>query len=66
MGASPPLQLDLSRLRDNSSVTRWNFINRGQKVKLDVTINCLDFESDCVAGGGGGLMGATPPPPRPA
>ena len=64
-GASPLLQLDLFRLRDNSSVTWWNFINLGQKVKLDVTINWLDFEWDCVAGGGGGLMGATPPPPPP-
>ena len=42
------------RLRDNSSVTWWNFINLGQKVKLDVTINWLDFEWGCVAGGGGG------------
>ena len=48
------------RLRDNSSVTWWNFINLSQKVKLDVKINWLDFESDCVAGG---LMGAAPPPP---
>ena len=49
------------RLRDNSSITWWNFIKLGQKVKLDVTINWLDFEWDCVAGGGGGggggLMG---------
>ena len=42
------------RLRDNSSITWWNFIKLGQKVKLDVTINWLDFEWDCVAGGGGG------------
>ena len=39
------------RLRDNSSITWWNFIKLGQKVKLDVTINWLDFEWDCVAGG---------------
>ena len=31
------------RLRDNSSITWWNFIKLGQKVKLDVTINWLDF-----------------------
>ena len=49
-----PLQLDFFRLRDNSSITWWNFIKLGQKVKLDVKINWLDFESDCVAGG---LMG---------
>ena len=30
-------------LRDNSSITWWNFIKLGQKVKLDVTINWLDF-----------------------
>ena len=57
-GASPPLWLDVFCLRDNSSVTWWNFINLGQKVKLDVKINWLDFESDCVAGGGGGGGGA--------
>ena len=37
----------------------------GQKVKLDVTINWLDFKWYCVAGGGGGLMWAPPPPPPP-
>ena len=63
-GASPPLQLDLFRLRDNSSVTWWKFINFGQKVKLDVTINWLDFEWDCVAGGGGGGLMGQPPPLR--
>ena len=42
------------RLRNNSSITWWNFIKLGQKVKLDVTINWLHFEWDCVAGGGGG------------
>ena len=34
------------RLRDNSSITWWNFIKLGQKVKLDVTINWLDFGWD--------------------
>ena len=52
-------------LRDNSSITWWNFITLGQKVKLDVTINWLDFEWDCVAGGGGGANVGQPPPPPP-
>ena len=61
-GNPPPSPASIFfRLRDNSSVTWWNFIKLGQKVKLDVKINWLDFESDCVArgggGGGGGLMG---------
>ena len=34
------------RLRDKSSITWWNFIKLGQKVKLDVTINWLDFGWD--------------------
>ena len=59
------VKLDVFRLRDNSSVTWWNFIKLGQKVKLDVKINWLDFESDCVAGGGGGANGGLPPPPPP-
>ena len=43
------------------------FINPGQKVELDVTINWLDFEWDCIAGGGGGgaNVGQPPPPPPP-
>ena len=49
------------RLRDNSSITWWNFIKLGQKVKLDVTINWLDFEWDCLAGGAN--VGQPPPPP---
>ena len=59
-GNPPPLQLDFFVYAIyNSSITWWNFIKLGQKVKLDVKINWLDFESDCVAGGGGGggLMG---------
>ena len=34
------------RLRDYSSITWWNFIKLCQKVKLDVTINWLDFGWD--------------------
>ena len=62
-GNPPPSGWIFFRLRDNSSITWWNFIKRGQKVKLDVKINWLDFEWDCVAGGGGGLMWGNPPPP---
>ena len=47
----PDVRPDVFRLRDNSSITWWNFIKLGQKVKLDVTINWLEFEWDCVAGG---------------
>ena len=50
----PPPPAGVFRLRNNSSITWWNFIKLGQKVKLDVKINWLDFESDCIAGGANG------------
>ena len=37
----PPPPAGFFRLRDNSSITWWNFIKLGQKVKLDVKINRL-------------------------
>ena len=40
------MSVRIFRLRDNSSITWWNFIKLGQKVKLDVTINWLDFGWD--------------------
>ena len=57
-GLLPPFQLYHFRLRNNSSITWWNFTKLGQKVKLDGTINWLDFEWDWVTGrgGGGGLL----------
>ena len=62
----PPLRLDFFfRLRDNSSITWWNFIRLGGKVKYDVAINWLDFEWDCIAGGGGGGGVPSPLPPSP-
>ena len=36
---------------NNSSITSWNFIRLGGKVKYDVAINWLDFEWDYIAGG---------------
>ena len=50
----PPPPSNFVYLCNNSSITSWNFIRLGGKVKYDVAINWLDFEWDYIAGGGGG------------
>ena len=50
----PPPPSDFVYLCNNSSITSWNFVRLGGKVKYDVAINWLDFEWDYIAGGGGG------------
>ena len=47
----PPPQSDFVYLCNNSSITSWNLIRLGGKVKYDVAINWLDFEWDYIAGG---------------
>ena len=47
----PPPPSDFVYLCNNSSITSWNFIRLGGKVKYDVAINWLDFEWDYIAGG---------------
>ena len=50
----PPPPSDFVYFCNNSSITSWNFIRLGGKVKYDVAINYLYLEWDYIAGGGGG------------